>query len=127
MNNNESKTFANGLIFKLPSERAPDFIRGKISINAQEFMQFLQTHAVNGWVNIDLKVSKGGKAYAELDTYQRDQAPTNQNNVNGYQPASGQGFNQPQQMDISGQQFGNSQTFKQDPNGGFQINENQVF
>ena len=64
------KTFAEGLIFKLPSEKAPDFVKGSLSIKVDEFIAFLEKNAKNGWVNINLKLSKSGKAYAELDTWE---------------------------------------------------------
>ena len=64
------KTFAEGLIFKLPSEKALDFVKGSLSIKVDEFIAFLEKNAKNGWVNVNLKLSKGGKAYAELDTWE---------------------------------------------------------
>ena len=89
------KVFANGMIFKLPHQNAPEFVKGKVSININEFVQFLQQNNNNGWVNIDLKVSKGGKAYAELDTYGQQQQqfnqPPQQNQQQGfYQQPTGQ-------------------------------------
>jgi len=71
MNNNMAdKIFADGLRFELPSEKAPDFVKGKLSIKIAEFIPFLEKHQSNaGWVNIDLKVGQSGKAYAELDTW----------------------------------------------------------
>lgn len=66
----EEKVFANGIIFKLPSEKAPDFIRGSLSFKIDEAIQFLQQHNKNGWCNVSLKVSKKGKAYVELDTWE---------------------------------------------------------
>jgi hypothetical protein len=65
------KIFADGMVFKLPREGAPDFVKGSVSIKVVDFVAFLQANEKNsGWVNIDLKVSQGGKAYAELNTYQ---------------------------------------------------------
>lgn len=65
------KTFADGMLFKLPRDGAPDFVKGSVSIKVVEFVAFLQKHEKNsGWVNIDLKVSQGGKSYAELNTYE---------------------------------------------------------
>jgi len=59
------------MMFKLPRDGAPDFVKGSISIKVADFVKFLQANEkVGGWVNIDLKVSQGGKAYAELNTYQ---------------------------------------------------------
>jgi len=64
--------FVNGMIFKLPHEKAPDFVKGKISVRVDEFIKFAQENQDNGWLNIQLKVSKGGKAYAELDLWKPD-------------------------------------------------------
>jgi hypothetical protein len=66
----DDKIFANGLIFKAPRENAPDFVKGSISVKVDEFVAFLQANNTNsGWVNIDIKESKGGKIYCELNTY----------------------------------------------------------
>jgi hypothetical protein len=70
----DDKIFADGLIFKLPREGAPDFVKGSLSIRVDEFVAWIGktvTPDNNGWLNIDLKVSKGGKAYAELNTYKK--------------------------------------------------------
>jgi len=68
----EMADFVNGMIFKLPHEKAPDFVKGKISVKVDEFIKFAQENQDNGWLNIQLKVSKGGKAYAELDLWKPD-------------------------------------------------------
>jgi hypothetical protein len=66
----EEKVFASGLVFKLPSEKAPEYVKGKISIKVDEFVSWLQSHVNNnGWVDIDVKESHGGKIYCELNTY----------------------------------------------------------
>jgi hypothetical protein len=68
----EDKIFAQGLIVKSPSENAPDFIKYKLSIKTEEFTKFLEDHTKpDGWVNLDLKESKGGKLYCELNQYSR--------------------------------------------------------
>jgi hypothetical protein len=73
MSEQKEKIFADGMVFKLPREGAPDFVKGSVSIMVADFVKFLQANEkVGGWVNIDLKVSKGGKGYAELNTYQSD-------------------------------------------------------
>lgn len=64
----DNKTFVDGLIFKV-RENAPDFVKGSLSVKVKEFTKFIQDNNNNGWVNIDLKQSKGGKYYAELNTY----------------------------------------------------------
>lgn len=72
--------FADGIRFAKPREGAPEFIKGNISIKADDFITFLQTHKnEKGWVNIDLKKSKGGNLYLELNTFQPKVADTNDN------------------------------------------------
>ena len=83
------KIFINGMRFDLPAENAPDFVKGKISINVAEFTEFAEKNKTQtGWLNIDLKVSKSGKAYAELNTWKPEQsqnspktAPNSQDNA----------------------------------------------
>jgi hypothetical protein len=68
---NETKYFPKGLYFKEPNPNAPDFVKGKVSIKVDEFKAYLNN--VKGeYLNIDLKVSKDGKAYAEVDTWKPD-------------------------------------------------------
>ena len=76
--------FINGLIFKLPHPNAPDFVRGKISIKRQALIDWLSARN-DEWVNIDLKVSKEGKAYACVDQWKPNQQPTNFHNNTGGQ------------------------------------------
>ena len=64
--------FANGFIFK-ENEKAPDFVVGKLSMNVVEAKQFLDDYAKGGWVNTNIKQSKGGKFYIELDTWEPNQ------------------------------------------------------
>jgi len=61
--------FADGFIFKKPNEHAPDFVKGNIAIKVGEFIDFLNKHNNNGWVNLDLKKSQAGKLYVSLDTW----------------------------------------------------------
>ena len=64
------KIFTNGLIFKAPRENAPDFVKGSLSVKVDDFIAFLHEHNTNaGWINIDIKESKGGKLYCELNQY----------------------------------------------------------
>jgi hypothetical protein len=72
----DEKIFANGLIFKAPREGAPDFVKGSLSIKVQEFIEFIEFLEAfvkpDGWLNIDIKESRGGKLYCELNTYSRE-------------------------------------------------------
>lgn len=62
--------FTEGFIFKKPGDKAPEFIKGEIAIKVDEFVAFLLKHKkADGWVNINLKKSKAGKLYTDLDNW----------------------------------------------------------
>jgi hypothetical protein len=65
----DDKVFANGLIAKKPHQNAPDFVKVGISIKCADFLAYMKEHNVDGWCNIQVKESKGGKWYAEKDTF----------------------------------------------------------
>ena len=62
-----------GIIFKKPREGAPDYIKGQLSFKVDEACAFLQEHVNNGWVNIDIKKSKEGKMYLQLNTWKKEE------------------------------------------------------
>lgn len=67
----EETIFADGIIFKRPREGAPAFVKGAMSVKVDEAIAFLQKHAKNGWVNLDLLSSKDNtKLYFKLNTYE---------------------------------------------------------
>jgi len=72
----QEKIFVDGMMFKKPRDGAPDFVKGTISVKAVEFTEFLKKYETNGWVNLDLKKSKEGKLYLELNTW-KPEKPTN--------------------------------------------------
>lgn len=72
MSDQKEKVFAEGFMFKR-KDTAPEFVIGSQSIKVDEAIAFLQLHQKNGWVNLDLKKSKGGKYYYELDTWEPKQ------------------------------------------------------
>ena len=63
------KIFANGLIAKQPHMKAPDFVKVNLSVKVSDFKAYMDEHQVDGWCNIQVKESKGGKWYAEKDTF----------------------------------------------------------
>mgnify|MGYP003334953982 FL=1 len=67
------KVFAKGFSFKR-NDNAPDFVIGKLSLKADEAIQFIKDNSSNGWVNLDVKKSKDGKYYIELDNFKLKQA-----------------------------------------------------
>lgn len=60
--------FIDGLIVKAPNERAPEYVKAKLSIKRQELIGWLQQQS-GDWVNADIKVSQGGKWYAAVDDW----------------------------------------------------------
>ena len=64
----DDKVFVDGMIVKR-HERAPDFVIANLSLKCKELVAWMQKHHRDGWCNIQIKQSKGGKYYAELDTF----------------------------------------------------------
>jgi len=79
----EEKIFADGIRFQEPGPNAPTFVRGKISVKIDDFIQFLQNNVKNGWVNLDIKKSKKGTLYLELNTWQKGDKNKTQKVENG--------------------------------------------
>lgn len=63
--------FPNGFIFKKSHPNSPAFVKGKVSIKKEEFKEFLDKQE-GDWINLDLKESREGKFYAQLDTFEPD-------------------------------------------------------
>lgn len=70
--------FPNGLIVKKPHQNAPGFVKCKLSFSVNDFIQCLQQNNMNGWVNMDVKLSQKGTLYAEIDNWQPNQQPQQQ-------------------------------------------------
>ena len=64
----DEKIYANGLIVKR-HPNAPDIVKANLSFKMEEFISFAREHHKDGWLNVQVKESKGGKLYAELDTF----------------------------------------------------------
>lgn len=65
---NDKVYFPKGFFYKEPHAKAPDFVKGAVSIKVDEFQKYL-TNVKGEWLNLDLKVSKDGKAYAQVNTF----------------------------------------------------------
>jgi hypothetical protein len=67
--------FPEGISAFKPSERAPEFIKGNITVDAKKFQEWLQTHPElrdgEGRVRLVVKESakEGNKWYLAVDTY----------------------------------------------------------
>ncbi len=85
--------FVKGLLVKAPSEKAPDFVKAKISMKRVELIEWLQNET-DEWINADVKVSQGGKWYAQVDNWRPDsqaQPAHPQPNTNEIPPELGEG------------------------------------
>jgi len=71
-----------GIYPKVKSERSPDFVICKMSINVAQFREWMQSYMKENpseeWINMDFLVSRAGKGYAKLDSWKPDQAPQQQ-------------------------------------------------
>jgi hypothetical protein len=65
---NEENKFVDGLFIKAPHENAPDFVKCTISIKRADLGNWLRGKD-DEWINLQVKESKGGKWYAEVDTW----------------------------------------------------------
>lgn len=67
------KIFADGFSFREKHPNAPDFVIGSLYVH-KKAIKFIETHAnERGWVNMQIKQSKNGTYYIELDTYGKKQ------------------------------------------------------
>lgn len=67
----QETVFAQGFVFKRPHDNAPSFVKGSLSLKADEAIAFIQQHTKpDGWVNLDLLASKDNtKLYFKLNTF----------------------------------------------------------
>lgn len=63
--------FLDGFTFERPKEGLPPFVKGKMGINVEKAIEFLQANKnESGWVNADLLLSKDGtKLYWKLNNW----------------------------------------------------------
>jgi hypothetical protein len=62
------KVFVDGLLAKQPDEKAPDWVKCKLSIKREELASWLAGQSEE-WLNVQVCESKSGKWYAEVDTW----------------------------------------------------------
>lgn len=63
--------FLDGFTFEMPSEKSPAFVKGRMGINVEKAIAFLEANKTeSGWINADLLTSKDGqKLYWKLNTW----------------------------------------------------------
>ena len=90
----DKKEYASGCYFNDPHERAPEFVVGRISVNVQKFIGWLEQQETSdkGYVNLNVKRGRDGKPYVELDTWKpagRDSGRPQSQAARDYREASG--------------------------------------
>jgi len=60
--------FLNGFMVKEAHPNSPDFIKCKVSINIPSITEAFAEFD-NEWINLDIKRSKEGKLYAQVDEW----------------------------------------------------------
>ena len=80
----QETVYANGFIAKR-TEKDPDFIVVRLSLKADEAVDFIKKNAKDGWVNLEIKKGReADKFNVTLNTYQatkpeyKKKEPTNQ-------------------------------------------------
>jgi len=77
----DTPEFVDGLIVKKPHDNAPDFVKCSVSIKRSELISWLSTRT-DDWINLDVKESKKGSWYAQVNTFKpesRQDAAARQN------------------------------------------------
>ena len=59
--------FPEGIFVKEPHEKAPDFVKGRLSIKKSALLAWLEGR--DEWTNLDIKRSKGNTLYLQVDTW----------------------------------------------------------
>jgi hypothetical protein len=83
----DDKVFVDGLIVKR-NDNAPEWAVCKLSVKVGEFKAFLDQHESKGWVNMEVKMSKNGKFYSELDTWEPNRQDTHDSGMAKAQEAA---------------------------------------
>ena len=83
--------FVDGLMVKKPHQNAPDFVKAGLSIKREDLIKWLQGQS-GEWINIDVKESKKGSWYAQVNDWQPQ---GNQSEQGGGQPQQPQAGEQP--------------------------------
>lgn len=60
--------FVGGLIAKSPHDKAPEYVKARLSIKVKDLQDWLATQS-GEWVNVDIKEARSGKWYAAVDDW----------------------------------------------------------
>ncbi len=74
------KQFVDGLRVKERSDRTPDWIKMQLAINREQLIAWLQNRTEQ-WIDIDIKESKAGKMYCEVNTWKPENSNQTESNI----------------------------------------------
>tara|TARA_R100000654_G_scaffold73226_2_gene105797 strand:+ start:1474 stop:1713 length:240 start_codon:yes stop_codon:yes gene_type:complete len=78
----DNKNLVSGIYPKKPKV---DFIKASFGIKKAEFVEwFKQQDKQEEWINIDIKESKGGNLYAELNTWKPNNEKKEEDDLMGF-------------------------------------------
>lgn len=82
--------FLDGFTFERPKEGSPSFVKGKMGINVEKAIAFLEANKnEKGWVNADLLTSKDGqKLYWKVNNWKPEAKKEAEYPDGGIDPAS---------------------------------------
>lgn len=78
------KEFPEGVYFSKPRENAPDFIKGHVALSEGIVEYYNSKKNAKGYVNLDLKMSKGGKLYLDLNDWTPDEKKEDEGDSNPF-------------------------------------------
>jgi hypothetical protein len=73
------KQFVNGLSVKEKDGHMPDWIISRLLVNRLTLIEWLESRSEK-WLEIDIKESKAGKFYCEVNTWGQDSAAKTKSN-----------------------------------------------
>lgn len=95
--------FAEGFRIDLPDERtkeAAPWVKSKISVRVDDAIEFLKKYRNDrGFVNIDVKLSKGGSLYMELNSWKIKQEEQEQQEFIKTMQTPTPGFKEPARVE----------------------------
>jgi len=68
--------FINGISAKKPPESIASFVKAKVSIKREELIETLKK-STDEWINLDLKESKEGKYYFQVNEWKPENKTSN--------------------------------------------------
>ncbi len=73
--------FIEGLLAKAPNDKAPEYVKAKLSIKREDLIGWLKQRD-DEWINADVKVGRSGNWYVAVDAWK----PNSEKSGQSYRP-----------------------------------------